>query len=227
MQGYYATPILPLARDKVRYVGEPVVGDRGREPLSRRGCRRADRDRFRAAARRRRSAEAARAGAPLLHEEAGTNVMVAREFKRGDVDVAFAQAPVRVGGRFRMRRKTPMAIEPRACLAEYEPGRDASPCIPPRRSPASSATRWPRRSICRPTPARGRARRRRRVRRQGLALSGGDLRLRGRARARPPGEVDQRPHGGSSSRPARRSTRSSMPSWRSTPTARCWRCAPT
>ena len=26
MPGYYATPILPLARGKVRYVGEPVVG---------------------------------------------------------------------------------------------------------------------------------------------------------------------------------------------------------
>src|SRR5262245_47012719 len=26
MKGYYATPILPLARHKVRYVGEPVVG---------------------------------------------------------------------------------------------------------------------------------------------------------------------------------------------------------
>ena len=26
MKGYHATPILPLAHDKVRYVGEPVVG---------------------------------------------------------------------------------------------------------------------------------------------------------------------------------------------------------
>ena len=26
MPNYYATPILPLARGKVRYVGEPVVG---------------------------------------------------------------------------------------------------------------------------------------------------------------------------------------------------------
>jgi aerobic carbon-monoxide dehydrogenase large subunit len=26
MAGYYATPIVPLARGKVRYVGEPVVG---------------------------------------------------------------------------------------------------------------------------------------------------------------------------------------------------------
>ena len=45
--------------------------------------------------------------APLLHEEAGTNVLVAREFARGDVGAAMAAAPVRVGGRFRFRRKTP------------------------------------------------------------------------------------------------------------------------
>ena len=68
---------------------------------------------------------AAQAGAPLLHAEAGTNVILSREFKRGDVDAAIAAAPVRVKGRFRMRRKTAVAIEPRASLAEYEPGRDA------------------------------------------------------------------------------------------------------
>ena len=52
-------------------------------------------------------------------------MLVAREFKRGDVDAALAAAAVRVKGRFRMRRKTPLAIEPRACLAEYDAGRDA------------------------------------------------------------------------------------------------------
>ena len=34
-----------------------------------------------------------------------------------------ARAAVRVGGRFRFRRKTPVAIENRACLAEYDRGR--------------------------------------------------------------------------------------------------------
>src|SRR5262249_22191533 len=70
-------------------------------------------------------AKAARPDAPLLHEEAGTNVLVAREFKRGDVDAALAGAAVRVKARFRMRRRTPLAIEPRACLAEYDRSRDA------------------------------------------------------------------------------------------------------
>ena len=125
MKNYHATPILPLARGKVRYVGEPVVG---------------------IVAQNRYQAEdalelvvidyeplpvvvdpeqAVQHGAPLLHDDAGTNVLVSREFKRGDVDSAFAAAPVRVGGRFRMHRKTPVAIEPRACVAEYDAGRQA------------------------------------------------------------------------------------------------------
>ncbi len=89
MKNYYATPILPLARGKVRYVGEPVVG---------------------IVAQNRYQAEdalelvvidyeplpvvidpeqAVEDGAPLLHDEAGTNVLVSREFKRGDVDCGF------------------------------------------------------------------------------------------------------------------------------------------
>jgi aerobic carbon-monoxide dehydrogenase large subunit len=120
MVSYYATPIFPLAREKVRYVGEPVVGiialsryqaedaaDRiviDYEPLAVVGD----------------PEQAADAGAPLLHEEAGTNVLVSREFKRGDVDEAFTSAAIRIGGRFRMHRKAPTAIEPRACLAECD-----------------------------------------------------------------------------------------------------------
>ena len=118
MNDYHATPIVPLARGKVRYVGEPVVGivaesryqaedaleliDIDYEPLP------VVID----------PEQAMRAGAPLLHEEAGTNVLVSREFKRGDVDAVLAAAAVRVEGRFRMHRKTAVAIEPRACLAE-------------------------------------------------------------------------------------------------------------
>jgi carbon-monoxide dehydrogenase large subunit len=125
MKGYYATPIWPLARGKVRYVGEPVVAvvavsryaaEDGLEgviidydPLD-----------FRIDA-----ADAAAADAPLLHQEAGTNIIISREFARGDVDRVFAEAPVIVGGRFRMTRKTPMAMEPRAYLAEWDRGRQS------------------------------------------------------------------------------------------------------
>ncbi len=125
MPNYYATPIMPLASKKVRYVGEPVVAvvatsrylaedaleliEVDYEPLG-------------AIAR----AEMAVADdAPLLHEEAGSNVLIAREFKKGDVAADLKAAAVRVSGRFEMTRKAPLAMEPRSYTAEYESRRDA------------------------------------------------------------------------------------------------------
>jgi carbon-monoxide dehydrogenase large subunit len=125
MANYHATPILPLARGKVRHVGEPVVGvvaDSRYQAEDALALIAIDYEPLPLAAD---PEQALRAGAPLLHEEAGTNVIVSREFKRGDPDAAFASAPVRVQGRFRMHRKSPVAIEPRACCAEYDAGRDA------------------------------------------------------------------------------------------------------
>src|SRR5262249_47827524 len=125
MANYYATPILPLASGKVRYVGEPVVGvvaESRYQAEDALGSLHIDYAPLPVVID---AEEAVRNGAPLLHEEARTNVLVSREFKRGDVDAAIDAAPVRVKGRFRMHRKTPVAIEPRACLAEYDAGRDA------------------------------------------------------------------------------------------------------
>src|ERR1043166_7729599 len=125
MKGYYATPIHALAREKVRYVGEPVAGVVAESRYLAEDAAERVAIGFEPLPHVADPAEATRARAPLLHEEAGTNVLVAREFKRGDVDTALAAAAVRVKGRFRMRRKTPLALEPRACLAEYDRARDA------------------------------------------------------------------------------------------------------
>src|SRR6516225_3063475 len=125
MANYHATPILPLARGKVRYVGEPVVGVLAASRYEAEDAAALVAVDYEPLPHLVNAEEAARPGAPLLHEAAGTNVIVSREFKRGDAEAASAAAPMRVGGRFRMRRKTPMAIEPRAYLAEYDGGRDA------------------------------------------------------------------------------------------------------
>jgi aerobic carbon-monoxide dehydrogenase large subunit len=125
MRNYHATPVFPLARGKVRYVGEPVVAVLADsryiaedaldlveiiyDPI--------DIDSSMENAMRR--------DAPLLYEEVGTNILAEREFLRGDVIEAMHMAAVRVGGRFRFRRKTPLAIENRACVAEYDRGRNA------------------------------------------------------------------------------------------------------
>jgi carbon-monoxide dehydrogenase large subunit len=123
MKNYHATPIHPLARGMVRHVGEPVAAvlaesrylaedaaeliDVELEPLG----DVTDPE------------QALHPAAILLHPEAGTNVLVERAFSRGDADAAIAAAPVRVGGRFRFHRKTPLAIENRCYVAEYDRGR--------------------------------------------------------------------------------------------------------
>jgi carbon-monoxide dehydrogenase large subunit len=125
MKGYYATPIRALARDKVRHVGEAIVGIVAESRYLAEDAAELIAIDFEPLDAAHDATEARHGGAPLLHAEAGTNVLVAREFKRGEVDAAIAQAPVKVGGRFRVRRHTPLAMEPRAYLAEYEAGRDA------------------------------------------------------------------------------------------------------
>ena len=93
MADYYATEIVPLARDKVRYVGEAVVA---------------------VVANNRYLAEDAAENvtidydplgnaidplanlsehSTLLHEDAETNILVTRTFHRGDVDVAMMTPP--------------------------------------------------------------------------------------------------------------------------------------
>ena len=85
MRNYHATPIYPLARGKVRYVGEPIVAvlaesrylaedafdpiEIAYEPLT----PVVDPE------------LAILQDATLLHEEAGTNVLAQREFGRGDI----------------------------------------------------------------------------------------------------------------------------------------------
>jgi len=123
MLHYQPTQMPALAVDVVRYVGEPVAVvaavDRYRaedaleaiqcelEPLD------AEHDPERAASEQ----------APILHPELSSNVLVFREFVRGDPTQGFADATHTVGGRFRFRRKTPVALENRACFAEFDAGR--------------------------------------------------------------------------------------------------------
>ena len=110
MANDHVTPIFPLARDKVRHVGEPVAGVVAANRYQAEDAAALIAIDYEPPPPVVDPEQAARAGAPLLHEEAGTNVIVSREFKRGDVEAASASAAVRVSGRFRMHRKSPVAI---------------------------------------------------------------------------------------------------------------------
>ena len=125
MQGYYATPIWPLARGKVRFVGEPVVAVLAESRYAAEDALEHISIEYEALPFAIRQVDAIKDDAPLLHEEAGTNVIIKREFIRGDIDSVIASAPVTVRGRFRMTRKTAVAMETRSYLAEWDARRQS------------------------------------------------------------------------------------------------------
>jgi carbon-monoxide dehydrogenase large subunit len=124
MPNYYATPIFPLASGKVRYVGEAVVAVIAESRYLAEDAIELIDIEYDALGVVTLS-NAAHEDSALLHEEAGSNILVSREFKSGDVTAELEAAHVRVSGRFEMTRKTPLAMEPRSYTAEYEAKRDA------------------------------------------------------------------------------------------------------
>jgi aerobic carbon-monoxide dehydrogenase large subunit len=122
---YYATPIVPLASNKVRYVGEAIAAVIATSRYLAEDAAELIRIEYHPLGTLSRAEQALAHGAPLLHERAGTNVLIAREFKKGDVESDLAAAAIRVGGRFEMTRKAPLAMEPRSCTAEYDARRRA------------------------------------------------------------------------------------------------------
>ncbi|MBI2162030.1 MAG: xanthine dehydrogenase family protein [Candidatus Rokubacteria bacterium] len=111
------TPQYPLAGGTVRYVGEPVAivvaEDRyvAEDALH---LVEADWEPLPAVADAERGVAA---GAPLIHPELGDNVAVEFRVAIGDVERAFAGAPVVVRRRIRVQRYAGMPLEPRGVLA--------------------------------------------------------------------------------------------------------------
>ncbi len=60
-------------------------------------------------------------GAPLVHDEFGTNRCYTWAHTNGDVEKTFAEAPVVVKERYVIQRQVPNAIEPRAVLCQPNP----------------------------------------------------------------------------------------------------------
>ena len=63
-------------------------------------------------------------GAPILHDDLGTNHCFTWKLETGDIEGIFGSAPVTVSERFRQQRLIPNAIEPRGILAQYLPAQD-------------------------------------------------------------------------------------------------------
>jgi len=106
----------PVAKDKVRYSGEivaVVVADSREHAADAVEAVEVDYDELPVVTR---PEEALADGAPLLHDEFGTNRMYTWGFSAGEVDRIFAEAPVVVKQRYYHPRLIPNAIEPRGVL---------------------------------------------------------------------------------------------------------------
>jgi aerobic carbon-monoxide dehydrogenase large subunit len=68
--------------------------------------------------------EALADGAPILHEELGTNHCFTWKLEGGDVEGVFGTAPVTIKERYRQQRLIPNAIEPRGVIGQYLPAQD-------------------------------------------------------------------------------------------------------
>ncbi len=120
-EGMKTGAMRPLATDRVRYVGEPLVAlaatsaavvedavalvDVEYEPL----------------APVLDPTTAVAPGAPLIHPELGDNVLYRTRIHGGDVTAAFARAHRVHARRFSIGRHTGVPIEPRGLVADFEP----------------------------------------------------------------------------------------------------------
>ncbi len=112
----------PLATDRVRYVGEPVAlivaTDRyaAEDALDRIAM---DYDPLPCLTDAPRAMEA---GAPVLHEAVGSNVVEVFKMRKGDAERAMAGAACRVRERFTLNRHSGVPLETRGLLAAYDAG---------------------------------------------------------------------------------------------------------
>jgi carbon-monoxide dehydrogenase large subunit len=122
MADYRVTSLPPLAVGKVRYMGEAVaVVVANSRYLAEDALERIVVE-YEPLPVVSEIEAATAAGTAVLHDEAGSNLLLTREFARGDADTAIAKADLRVRERFRFHRHTAVCMENRGCLAEYHEG---------------------------------------------------------------------------------------------------------
>jgi carbon-monoxide dehydrogenase large subunit len=116
-----SAPQLPLARGKVRYVGEPVAVVLAEDRYAAEDAAGLIEVAYEALPAVADVESGLRADAPLVHPEWGDNIAVAFRHAIGDVERAFAGAPVVVRERLRVHRYAGMPMEPRGVLAVPDP----------------------------------------------------------------------------------------------------------
>ena len=119
--GLKTTPYRALASDVVRYVGDAVavvVAESDYQAYDALDLIEVDYEALPATVDPEKSAAQ---GAPQLHPEAPGNIAFHWTVAGGDVDAAFASAPVVVRDRIVQQRLIPTAMEPRGAVAQFTP----------------------------------------------------------------------------------------------------------
>ncbi|HZP28212.1 MAG TPA: xanthine dehydrogenase family protein molybdopterin-binding subunit [Acidimicrobiia bacterium] len=118
---YKACDWYQVAWDKVRYVGDPVAIVIAEDPYTAEDAAalvEVDYEPLPALVDPEKAVAEKRV---LVHEEWGDNVLCHTDFSTGDVDGAFGRAAAVVRERFRTNRHHALPLEPRGCVATFDP----------------------------------------------------------------------------------------------------------
>jgi len=115
-------PVYPvMATDKVRYLGEPVAVVVATSRAAAEDAAERIEIRYEQLPAVTDIEKALARGAPVLHEELGTNLSFDAKFAGGDIEAAFREAEVTIKGRIKQQRVLASAMETRAVVADFKP----------------------------------------------------------------------------------------------------------
>ena len=120
-KGMKTGAMLPLALERVRYVGEPIVAVAAASRAAAEDAAQLVAVEYEPLPAVLDPEAAVAPGAPLIHPELGDNVIYETRLGGGDATAAFAAAHRVWRQTFRIGRHTGVPIEPRSLVADYEP----------------------------------------------------------------------------------------------------------
>src|SRR5262245_53797674 len=119
-RGMKTGAMLPLATDRVRYVGEPVAAVAAETRAEAEDAAERVVTRFDPLQAMLSPDSALAADAPLIHDELADNLIYATELAAGDVDAAAAHAHRTYRRTFTIGRHTGVPMEPRGLVADFD-----------------------------------------------------------------------------------------------------------
>ncbi|MFP3190086.1 MAG: glyceraldehyde dehydrogenase subunit alpha [Thermoproteota archaeon] len=118
----------PLPVDKVRFQGEPVAAVVAEDPYLAKDAAEAIEVEYEPLPAVVNQEDAVKPGSPQLYDDIPNNTSFVWNLKGGDIDAAFKEADVIIEKRLINHRLQPTPMEPRAVVAQYNPGTGELTC---------------------------------------------------------------------------------------------------